>query len=268
MYAQLVQACHSWQTEVTNGKLLESSGSSKRVVKLSDFEKWLKESSDISENCLRTFPELGDYEIGRADVLFPRLSQELEEIRDRVLELLELERVPKTLDDQKRHLWRTQLRGCPHCCPLCGVKCEGESNHKSNHTVSDRFHVFPSFNRWGTTRGGRTYVDFTMCLDPEFRSRPRFQGDRRWNNLNDFLKEEHPDWLPFPSNPSFARPRPEIKEVWVNCRRALIHLRNSNFDDPMIDDTPQEWIDAYEDKRRLITEDDVERLRKKLQEEL
>ena len=267
VYAQLVQACHSWQTKVTQREWWKSPESPKHAVKLSDFQKWLKQSSDISEICLRIFPELPDYDIGRAEVFCPTLSQELEKIRKEVVLLLKSEKMPRTLADQKRHLWLTQLRGCPHCCPFCGVKCEGESDHTGNHTVSDRFHVFPSFNRRGTTRGGRTYVDFTMCLDPEVRSRPLFRGDRRWNNLDDFLKEEHPDWLPFPSNPSFAHPRPEIKEAWVNCRRALIYLRNSIFDDPMIDDTPQEWIDAYEDKRRLITEDDVERLRKKLEEE-
>ena len=268
VYAQLVQACHSWQTEVTNGKLSESSGSLKRVVKLSDFEKWLKESSDISDNCQRIFPELGDYEIGRADVLFPKLSQELDEIRDRVLHLLELERVPKTLDDQKRHLWLTLLKGCSHVCPQCGVKCEGETDHPGSHTVTDRSHVFPSFHRWGLIRKNKTYTYLKMCLNPEFHNIPYRSGDKRCRNLDAFLKKEHPDWLPFNSNPDFAEPRLEIKEAWVNCRKALIYLRDPDPKDRLIDDTPPDWIDAYEIKEKLVTEDDVERLRKKLQEEV
>ena len=268
VYAQLVQACHSWQAEVTNGKLSESSGSSKRVVKLSDFEKWLKEFSGISENCLRTFPELGDYEIGRADVLFPSLSQELDEIQNRVLKLLELERVPKTLDDQKRHLWLTLLKGCPQVCPQCGVKCEGESDHPGSHTVTDRSHVFPSFHRWGLIRKNKTYTYLRMCLNPEFHNNPHYSGDKRYRNLDAYLKKEHPDWLPFNSNPDFAEPRLEIKEAWVNCRKALIYLRNPDPKDRLTDDTPQDWIDAYEIKEKLVTENDVKRLRQKLQEEI
>ena len=267
-YAQLIQACQSWQNEVTkSSKWLNSPESPKQVVKISDFEKWLKETSDISENCFRIFPELGDYKISRADVFCPKLGQELREIKKTVVRLLESEKVSETLTRQKRNLWLTQLKGCPRVCPKCGVKCERENSHPGSHAVRSKFHVFPSFHQWAIVKGGTEYVHLTMCLDPEIRNRRHTRGSKEWNGLEDFLKDEYPDWLPFPSDPDFAKPRSEIKEAWVNCRKALIYLRNPDPEARLVDNTPQDWIEAYEIKEKLVTEDDVEKLKRKLQEE-
>merc|ERR1740123_2164327 len=66
------------------------------------------------------------------------------------------------------------------------------------------------------------------------------------------FEAEHPEWLPFPKEDRELLADSVLKAAWVNCREPLL-LR---YD--MVDSTPAEWIEAYEEPRRKLGPDAVD----------
>ena len=114
-------------------------------------------------------------------------------------------------------------------------------------------HLFPSFNKWVLQKeDGTKFVDLDMCLDPFAQKRKVKAGDKKYPNFHDYLKDQKTNWLPFEGNSDFSKPSDNIKKAWVNCRQAIIYMRTLG-DINVIDDTPNDWIEAYEEKENEIT---------------
>jgi len=71
-------------------------------------------------------------------------------------------------------------------------------------------------------------------------------SDHLFSNLEEYLKAEHPEWLPFPKEDRELLADSVLKAAWVNCRVPLLH----RYD--MVDSTPAEWIAAYEEPQRKL----------------
>lgn len=65
-------------------------------------------------------------------------------------------------------------------------------------------------------------------------------------NLLEYLRAEHQDWLPFPKEDRELVADAVLKAAWVNCRLPLMRRYE------MVDSTPREWVDAYEEPRRRL----------------
>merc|ERR1712124_52810 len=70
--------------------------------------------------------------------------------------------------------------------------------------------------------------------------------------LEEYLKAEHPEWLPFPVEDKELLADSVLKAAWVNCRTPLLR----RYD--MVDSTPAEWITAYQEPARKLGESALE----------
>ena len=235
----LERACQDWPKQLLkNGK----------EIPVSHFIHWLCESSKIT-----AAPKVANYNIGNAVVFSNSFRNVIQETRKETLEAIEQVLLPKALSTLKKKLWNSCIKGCPSRCPSCGVKCEKEHLHQGNHFVSEKMHLFPSFNKWVLQKeDGTKFVDLDMCLDPFAQKRKVKAGDKKYPNFHDYLKDQKTNWLPFEGNSDFSKPSDNIKKAWVNCRQAIIYMRTLG-DINVIDDTPNDWIEAYEEKENEIT---------------
>lgn len=82
--------------------------------------------------------------------------------------------------------------------------------------------------------------------------------DHLFPNLELYLKAEHPEWLPFPKEDRELLADSVLKAAWVNCRIPLVQRYN------MVDGTPKEWIEAYEEPHRRLAVGAVEAAEERL----
>merc|ERR1719191_2250858 len=123
-------------------------------------------------------------------------------------------------------------------CPCCGSKCDRTDNH-TVHRCSH--HLLPAFNGWRVA--GTCEAALDACKSAKNHEAPKRSdfSDHLFPNLEEYLKAEHPEWLPFPKEDRELLADSVLKAAWVNCRAPLLH----RYD--MVDSTPAEWIAAYEE---------------------
>lgn len=157
-------------------------------------------------------------------------------------------RLEAALQRQQQQVWAL-VRGCSATCPCCGSKCDRVGAH-TVHSCSH--HLLPAFNGWRVAGSCEAALD--ACSSRKNHEAPKRSdfSDHLYQNLEEYLKAEHPDWLPFPRERGELLAEGALKGAWVNCREPLL-LR---YD--MVDCTPAEWIAAYQEPRRKLQEGAVE----------
>lgn len=158
------------------------------------------------------------------------------------------ERLDGALKKQQAQVW-SLVKGCSELCPCCGSKCDligTHTTHKCSH------HLLPAFNGWRVAGTREAALDACKsCKNHEAPKRSDF-SNFLYSNLDEYLRAEHPEWLPFPVEDKELLADSVLKAAWVNCRLPLL----KRYD--MVDNTPADWITAYEEPNRRLQNDDLE----------
>jgi hypothetical protein len=195
------------------------------------------------------FPVLADFEVDDparfAQEFALHLAALLGEAR---VEGLVSERLEAALQKQQAQVWAL-IRGCSAMCPCCGSKCDRVESH-TVHRCSH--HLLPAFNGWRVA--GTCEAALDSCKSSKNHDAPKRSdySDHLFQNLEEYLKAEHPEWLPFPKEDRELLADSVLKAAWVNCRAPLLQ----RYD--MVDSTPQEWVEAYEEPHRRLQPDAIE----------
>eukprot|EP00747_Dinoflagellata_sp_TGD_P009387 gnl/TRDRNA2_/TRDRNA2_118916_c0_seq1.p1 gnl/TRDRNA2_/TRDRNA2_118916_c0~~gnl/TRDRNA2_/TRDRNA2_118916_c0_seq1.p1 ORF type:complete len:1382 (-),score=311.68 gnl/TRDRNA2_/TRDRNA2_118916_c0_seq1:277-4380(-) len=171
------------------------------------------------------------------------------------LESVVAERLEAALQKQQAQVWAL-IRGCSAMCPCCGSKCDRVDNH-TMHCCSH--HLLPAFNGWRVA--GTCEAALDACKSRKNHEAPKRSdySDHLFPNLEEYLKAEHPEWLPFPlEDRGELLADSVLKAAWVNVRAPLLQ----RYD--MVDSTPAEWIAAYEEPKRKLRVDTIEAAEEKL----
>jgi hypothetical protein len=164
------------------------------------------------------------------------------------------ERLEGALQKQQAQVWAL-IKGCSATCPCCGSKCDRMDAH-TLHSCSH--HLLPAFNGWRVA--GTCEAALDTCKSRKNHEAPKRSdySDHLYPNLEEYLKAEHPEWLPFPKEDRELLADSVLKAAWVNCRVPLLH----RYD--MVDCTPAEWIAAYEEPHRKLPVGAIEAAEKRL----
>lgn len=170
------------------------------------------------------------------------------------VESLAASRLEAALQKQQAQVWAL-IRGCSGMCPCCGSKCDRVDAH-TVHRCSH--HLLPAFNGWRVAGSCEAALD--TCKSAKNHEAPKRSdySDHLYANLEEYLKAEHPEWLPFPREDRELLADSVLKAAWVNCRAPLLH----RYD--MVDSTPAEWIAAYEEPHRKLTVASIEQAEARL----
>jgi len=166
------------------------------------------------------------------------------------------QRLEAALQKQQAQVWAL-IRGCSAMCPCCGSKCDRVDNHTVHRCGH---HLLPAFNGWRVA--GTCEAALDACKSAKNHEAPKRSdySDHLFPNLEEYLKAEHPEWLPFPKEDRALLADSVLKAAWVNCRVPLLQ----RYD--MVDCTPAEWVAAYEEPHRKLSAEAIdtaeERLRK------
>jgi len=164
------------------------------------------------------------------------------------VEGLVAEKLEAALQKQQAQVWAL-IRGCSAMCPCCGSKCDRvdvHTEHKCSH------HLLPAFNGWRVAGTCEAALDTCKSFKNHEAPKRSDYSDHLFPNLEEYLKAEHPEWLPFPKEDRELLADSVLKAAWTNCRAPLLH----RFD--MVDSTPAEWIEAYEEPHRKVREEAME----------
>ena len=117
------------------------------------------------------------------------------------------------------------------------------TEHRCSH------HLLPVFNGWRVAGTCDAALDACRsCKNHEAPKRSDY-SDHLFPNLEEYLKAEHSEWLPFPKEDRELRADSVLKAAWTNCRAPLLR----RFD--MVGSTLAEWIEAYEEPHRKVKEE-------------
>jgi len=142
------------------------------------------------------------------------------------------------IKEQSVHAW-SLIHGCSERCPLCGSKCDRVGEH-CHHQCGH--HLFPAFHGWMDNNTG--LPSFNHCLSTATRAGKYECKDGVWRSLEDYLRIDHTDWLPFVHDQAAGqRDVQHLRAAWVKCRMPLL-----KFFSPMEDFCPEEWTQAYADE--------------------
>jgi len=152
------------------------------------------------------------------------------------------DRLEAALQKQQAQVWAL-IRGCSAMCPCCGSKCDRVDSHTVHRCGH---HLLPAFNGWRVA--GTCEAALDSCKSQKNHEAPKRSdySDHLFPNLEEYLKAEHPEWLPFPREDGELLADSVLKAAWVNCRAPLLQ----RYD--MVDCTPAEWIAAYEEPHRKL----------------
>jgi len=158
------------------------------------------------------------------------------------VEQIVAEKLEVALQKQEAQVWAL-IRGCSAICPCCGSKCDRTDIHTAHRCTH---HLLPAFNGWRVA--GTCEATLDTCKSCKNHDAPKRSdySDKLFANLQDYLKAEHPEWLPFPREDRELLADSVLKAAWVNCRAPLLY----RYD--MVDSTPAEWISAYEEPHRKL----------------
>merc|ERR1719436_2373518 len=101
-----------------------------------------------------------------------------------------VEKLDQALREQSVQAW-SLIRGCSERCPLCGSKCDlvGEhARHQCGH------HLFPAFHGWMDRNTG--LPSFNHCLGMATRDGTYECKDGVWRKFDEYMRSDHPAWLP------------------------------------------------------------------------
>jgi hypothetical protein len=226
---------------------LQEMAAEARAVAKAEFQSW----PVLSER----FPVVADFPVEDPTRFAQDLSLHIANKLDHTnVESLVGEKLEGALQKQQAQVWNL-LKGCSAVCPCCGSKCDRTDSH-TMHRCSH--HLFPAFNGWRVA--GTCECALDTCKSSKNHEAPKRSdySEHLYANLEDYLKKEHPEWLPFPREDRALLADSVLKAAWVNCRAPLVH----RFD--MVDSTPAEWINAYEEPHRKLPLDAIEKAEKAL----
>jgi len=209
-------------------------------------------NADVAEahrQLAERLPATADFEIADpklfADTLHARIGDfaDSPEMTKRLNEQLN-----KALQEQSIQAW-SLIRGCSEHCPLCGSKCDQVGEH-SRHRCSH--HLFPAFHGWMDRSTG--LPSFHHCLCKDTRDGVYECKDGTSRKLEEYLRADHPSWLPFGTDSGSAdRDVQILRAAWVNCREPLLE-----YFSPMADECPDEWHKNYYEEGRALKKEDLE----------
>lgn len=236
--------------------------------------------------CLPTFSSDADWALNDVEQFAKFVGLELRRYRanTRKTELSVERRMEQELLRQKANCWKC-LCGCPARCPGCGTKCNLEhENHWPERPHECRRHVYPAFNGWQKQEGRKPFLLHCRAKAQWqiARTRPPLEPygrERYWDNFQEMLLDEHPDWLdptthtPLPSMEPLAdyeedapnaseaimREIEENRRAWANCKDALLEHFTSMADDRDID-----WLEKYKREGGALRAEDFPSIRDEL----
>merc|ERR1719401_1970825 len=223
--------------------------------------------SSVLCSCLPSFPADADWPLNNLEQFVQFASVELRRYRANMQQTEQTveRRMEVELTRQKANCWKC-VCGCPARCPGCGTKCNLESeNHWPERPHECRRHLYPAFNGWQKQEGRKPFLLHCRAKAQWqiARTRPPIEPggpERYWDNFQEMLEDEHPDWLDPVSHTPLESMRPmieyeedctnapeeiqrEIEEnrrAWANCKDALLEHFTS-----MADDKDIPWLDKY-----------------------
>merc|ERR1719163_2458226 len=93
---------------------------------------------------------------------------------------------------------------------------------------------------------------FNHCLSVATREGTYECKDGVWRKLEEYLREDHPNWLPFVHDPAAGNKDVQhLRAAWVHCREALLEYYK-----PMADHCPKEWVEAHQGEGQPLTKSD------------
>jgi len=160
------------------------------------------------------------------------------------------EKLDKALREQSVQAWGL-IRGCSERCPLCGSKCDLVGEHVHHHCAH---HLFPAFHGWMDRSTG--LPSFNHCLGTATREGTYECKDGTWRKLEEYLRSDHPSWLPFVRDEGGAAERDVqlLRAAWVNCREPLLE-----YFAPMADDCPEDWRESHFEEGRALKRADLQK---------
>merc|ERR1712232_60620 len=203
------------------------------------------------------FPVVADFDVDDPARFSQEFCLQLSELLAKAaIDGLVTERLETALQKQEAQVWAL-IRGCTCTCPCCGSKCDRVDNHTLHHCGH---HLLPAFNGWRVAGSCEAALD--LCTSSKNHEAPKRSdfSDHLFANLGEYLKAEHPEWLPFPKEDRDLLADSVLKAAWVNCRVPLL------FRYDMVDNTPTEWIAAYEEPHRKLAVDAVDRAEERLRQ--
>lgn len=189
------------------------------------------------------FPVVADFDIAEPTHFAHEFSLHLASLLGEVkVEEWVAQKLDAALQLQQAQVWAL-IKGCSAICPCCGSKCDRTDKHTA-HRCSH--HLLPAFNGWRVA--GTCEAALDACKSSKNHEAPKRSdySDHLFPNLQEYLQAEHPEWLPFPKEDRELLADSVLKAAWVNCRAPLL----ARYD--MVDSTPPEWINAYEESQRKL----------------
>jgi len=240
-------------------KGLAASGTQRSVRDLKDYitthAEQVPTNADTAEahrQLAERLPATADFQIADpalfTETLQARITDfsESPEIRQRLAEKLD-----RALREQSVQAW-SLIRGCSEHCPLCGSKCDLVGEHARHHCSH---HLFPAFHGWMDRNTG--LPSFNHCLGCETREGTYECKDGVWRKLEDYLRSDYPNWLPFVNRDDrdglAERDVQYLRAAWVNCREPLLE-----YFSPMADECPESWVEDYYEPTRALTKADLQ----------
>jgi len=242
--------------------------------------------SSVLCSCLPSFPADADWPLNNLQQFVQFASVELQRYRAnmRQTELTVERRMEVEIARQKANCWKC-ICGCTARCPGCGTKCNLESeNHWPERPHECRRHLYPAFNGWQKQEGRKPFLLHCRAKAQWqiARTRPPIEPggpERYWDNFQEMLEDEHPDWLDPTSRAPLASMEPltdyeedcadapediqrEIEEnrrAWANCKDALLEHFTSMADDQDID-----WLEKYKREGGALEPEDFASIRDEL----
>jgi len=210
------------------------------------------DTAEAHRQLAERLPATADFQIADpalfTETLQARITDfsESPEIRQRLAEKLD-----RALREQSVQAW-SLIRGCSEHCPLCGSKCDLVGEHARHHCSH---HLFPAFHGWMDRNTG--LPSFNHCLGCETREGTYECKDGVWRKLEDYLRSDYPNWLPFVNRDDrdglAERDVQYLRAAWVNCREPLLE-----YFSPMADECPESWVEDYYEPTRALTKADLQ----------
>jgi len=247
------------EIDVTMGKApTTSKGSQRSVRELKDFITTHAEQIPANADSAEAHRQLAERLPATADfqITDPKLFSET--LQARIGDYADSPELPqrlgtsleKALREQSTQAWGL-IRGCSERCPLCGSKCDLVGEHARHQCAH---HLFPAFHGWMDRMTGLPSFNHCLCkdtLDGTYECK-----DGSWRKLDEYLRADHPNWLPFGSGASPAAVQKDqqlLRAAWTNIREPLLE-----YFSPMADDCPEEWRKDYYEKDRALKGQDLQ----------
>lgn len=237
-------------------------------------------------SCLPTFPNEMDWTLNDPKTFQQFVGLEMSKYRQGIATTRHTveRRMEQELCRQKASCWKS-LCGCPARCPGCGTKCNLENeNHWPERAHECRRHLYPAFNGWQKQEGRKPFLLHCRAKAQWqiARTRPPLEPygkERYWDNFQEMLEDEHPDWLDPVSRKAMPSMEPladyeedapdapeavqrEIEEnrrAWANCKDALLEHFTS-----MADDLSLDWLDRFKREGGALKGSDFPSIRDEL----